>query len=621
MHRIRFAEFELDLHLFQLKRGGQDIGLRRGALDLLAFLISNRMQVVTPEMLRLTVWGGASLCQSAIATCLSDLRRALHDDPADPRFIETVRSRGYCFMHPVEVFSCEPERIPSHAGRIPLPFVAGDLDLEDVPSLRPPLERAPKSSPSQHGRLLLEYARARLYSGERNEARAMLLEAAAIARAIRSVELLADCALQIAPDFLSIEMGVYDATLVELIEEALDLVSQSETALRAQLLARLCQAMRWATPPADATLQDLADRALSAAKASGDGQALYAALEARADALHGPDRVVEKLATIRALMHHGGSHATGPAILRQHIRHVAGLLELGDTAALDPAIEACDEAARDLNLSQYLWYPIAFRAARALMQGDLARADALGDRFTRIGSNTRDRNVAASRACQSAVLHLENDQAQRAISISSDFIVRFPSVRAWSAGLALLCIHTRNRRKAMRILGEFDEGSARSLFRETGGSAGAAFLAQLSIAVSDSGLMTALYDLFAPVGPRGATLGLGTTYFGCFARYSGLLAHALGLHAEAIEHLRTAISIETERSAILYRAHAQIDLALVLAASAGPAIEAHELIRSAAEAATARGLPRVQRRIGPALGALRKIEGHGGRRRAGPPGP
>ncbi|MHA7839681.1 MAG: ATP-binding protein, partial [bacterium] len=206
------------------------------------------------------------------------------------------------------------------------------------------LDDDPESAAPARGGLLLEYARSRLYSGEREEARSTLLEAATLARSSDSSSLLAECALQLAPDFLSIEMGFYDATLVELIEEALDLVPEDEPALRAQLLARLCQAKQWATPASDTVLEELSEQALSAAERSGEPRAIYAALEARADSLHGPDRVDERLDTIQELTHRGGRGQGGPAVILQHIRRVAALLELGDMGTLDAAIDACDEA-------------------------------------------------------------------------------------------------------------------------------------------------------------------------------------------------------------------------------------------------------------------------------------
>ena len=470
------------------------------------------------------------------------------------------------------------------------------------------IEEDPDSSPSRRGGLLLEYARARLYSGEREEARSTLLEAAAIARAVESPDLLAECALQLAPDFLSIEMGFHDPTLIALIEEALDRLPEDRASLRARLLARLCQARRWTPAVSVPTLQALSEQALSIAERSGEQRAVCAALEARVDALPGPDRVVERLSTIRRLTRHGRNGEECSRIVLHHVRSAAALLELGDTAAFEAAIDACDQAARQLNQPQYLWYPLALRASLALIQGRLDRADELGRSFMGLASETVDRNVLASRNCQAAFVQFERDRADRALAICADFFPGSSGVRAWRVGMALLAIHARHRCRALGIFSEFDEKKARSLLHETGGSAGAIFLAQLAILLSDTRIMMTLYEQLAPIGQRGATLGLGTAYFGCFARYSGQLARALGLPSEAIEHLRAAVRIEAERGAILHRAHAQIDLALALIGSSGSAVEARELVGSAARVASSEGLVRLRRRVGAARVAVHRAE-------------
>jgi len=468
------------------------------------------------------------------------------------------------------------------------------------------IEEDPRPNADRRGQLLLEYARARLYSGEREEARGTLLEAAALARAVESPDLLAECALQLAPDFLSIEMGVHDPTLVALLEEALDRLPEGRSSVRARLLARLCQARRWTPAASLSTLQALSQQALSIAEHSGEKGALCAALEARADALAGPDRVDERLSAIRRLRRHDPDAKECSRIVLHHVRNAAALLELGDAAAFDAAIEACDQAAGRLSLPQYLWYPIALRASRALMQGRLDRTEELGRAFMQLASETGDRNVRVSRTCQAAFVEFERDRADRALALCADSFPRTPRIRAWRVGMALLAIHARHRDTATRIFSEFDEETARSLLQETGGSAGAVFLAQLAILLCDTRIMKTLYDRLAPVGTRGATLGLGTAYFGCFARYSGLLARALGLRSEAVEHLRTAVRIETERGALLHRTHAQIDLALALVASSESALEARALVGSAARAASSAGLLRLQRRAGAALVAVRR---------------
>jgi len=134
--------------------------------------------------------------------------------------------------------------------------------------------------------------------------------------------------------------------------------------------------------------------------------------------------------------------------------------------------------------------------------------------------------------------------------------------------------------EAQIILESFNDSEIQLLFRETGGSAGVAFLAEIAAEAGDVGRRSLLYDLCSTAPERSATLGYAIAYFGCFSRYAGILAHTLGLESEAIEHLRAAIDIESKRGAILYRAHAALDLSQVLIESELGSDEVRELLSS-----------------------------------------
>lgn len=77
----------------------QDIHLTPKAVALLEYLMTHADEPVSRERLLDNVWGwdypaGTRTVDSRIA----ELRRALQDDPAAPRFIETVPGQGYRFI-------------------------------------------------------------------------------------------------------------------------------------------------------------------------------------------------------------------------------------------------------------------------------------------------------------------------------------------------------------------------------------------------------------------------------------------------------------------------------------------------------------------------------------------
>jgi len=88
--------------VWRLSRGGQDIHLDPVVLKLLIYLIANRGRLVTRQELMDTVWGDTVISESALTKAVARLRKALGDDSATHRYLETVRSLGYRFVADVE---------------------------------------------------------------------------------------------------------------------------------------------------------------------------------------------------------------------------------------------------------------------------------------------------------------------------------------------------------------------------------------------------------------------------------------------------------------------------------------------------------------------------------------
>ncbi len=415
---------------------------------------------------------------------------------------------------------------------------------------------------TDHCRVILEFATSQLYAGDRQEARASLLAAAELARTTTNGDLLAECALQLAPDFLSIEIGAYDSQLIGMLQEALSGVPESKHSTRSMLLARISHGLLWSKDVRRS--ESLAVEALRLARNSGDAVSLSAALAARADSLTGPDRLEERMEVTRQLENAVQSQHSLPDAVMQHVRLISTLLEIGDVRSVDSEITSCEQIATEMNLPQYLWYTKTFRAMRALMQGNFRETHRLARESHELGGKHGDENVPHSRACQTTCILIEQNNAEAALSTISAMVEKRPLVRAWAAGTGYIHLMAGQLSEASGLLEMFDDTEVHLLYRETGGSAGIAFLAEIAVAIGSTNRKNLLLDLCARAPDRGATLGFAIAYFGCFARYAGILARSLGRIDEALDHLRSAVNIECERGALLYRAHAELDLANAL---------------------------------------------------------
>jgi TolB-like protein/DNA-binding winged helix-turn-helix (wHTH) protein len=97
-----FDDFLADPQTWRLTRGGQEIHLEPVVLKLLIYLVANRSRLVTRDELMETVWGDTVISESALTKAVARLRKALDDDSDAPRYLETVRSKGYRFVAEVE---------------------------------------------------------------------------------------------------------------------------------------------------------------------------------------------------------------------------------------------------------------------------------------------------------------------------------------------------------------------------------------------------------------------------------------------------------------------------------------------------------------------------------------
>jgi DNA-binding response OmpR family regulator len=97
---VTFGDVELDLELLRVTRAGQEIYLTPTEFRLLRYLTSHPDRPVSRENLIEAVWGYDSDIGSdrTVDVHIRHLRQKLEPDPADPRWLVTVRGIGYKFQ-------------------------------------------------------------------------------------------------------------------------------------------------------------------------------------------------------------------------------------------------------------------------------------------------------------------------------------------------------------------------------------------------------------------------------------------------------------------------------------------------------------------------------------------
>lgn len=98
----RLGDIEIDIQRACVNREGNEIHLRRKSFQVLTYLVENRDRLIAKDELFSQLWPETAVTDDVLVQCIKDVRRALGDDPHQPRFIKTVPRSGYRFIGPVE---------------------------------------------------------------------------------------------------------------------------------------------------------------------------------------------------------------------------------------------------------------------------------------------------------------------------------------------------------------------------------------------------------------------------------------------------------------------------------------------------------------------------------------
>ena len=114
---LAFAEFRLDPVSGHLYRRNEPVALAPKAFALLQFLAGQAGRLVPKDELLSAVWPGVFVGDAVLKGTIRELRKALHDDSHEPRFIETAHRRGYRFIAHVTMMDAAVA-VPAMAPRV-----------------------------------------------------------------------------------------------------------------------------------------------------------------------------------------------------------------------------------------------------------------------------------------------------------------------------------------------------------------------------------------------------------------------------------------------------------------------------------------------------------------------
>jgi DNA-binding SARP family transcriptional activator len=450
--------------------------------------------------------------------------------------------------------------------------------------------------------LTLALADARLRAGDEEDAKATFRRAAEIARRIGDAEALGRAALGYGG--LMVWMAARgDPHLIPLLEEALAVLPDSDSPLRASLMARLSCAVR--DQPDRNRRLPLSKEAVEMARRLGDRRTLAYALNARCLSVDDPgsmDRFTETASEcIRVAEEIGELERafTGNLYL------FASLLQVGDIEGTKSALKAMRRHGEELQEPTYRWAAVELEAALALFEGRFDVAEELIPRAYEAGRHAISFNALTGYHLQRFLLHRERGGLERAEGGLREGAAEFPEYHILRSALCNLYVDLGRSDSARAIFEELARNDFEQVYYDEEFLASMTLLAEVCLSLGDLERAASIHELLLPHAERNA-FGMIEIVLGSVARPVGLLASTLGRTDEAVDHFERAIAMNGRMGARPWVAHAKFDLGRTLARTgeASAAARSTELLKDALGEFHALGTAPWERRTQRALDEL-----------------
>jgi hypothetical protein len=450
--------------------------------------------------------------------------------------------------------------------------------------------------------LMLALAEARLRAGEEEDAKARFLAAAEIARRLGDREALGRAALGYG-GLVVWPAARGDPHLIPLLDEALASLPDTDSGLRARLMARLSCAVR-DQPDRERGLP-LSEEAVEMARRLGDPRTLAYALGAQCVLTTDPASLERLAETAREVVEVAEGIGELERAFTGHLYHLCSLVQAGDIEGAKLALKDAARHGEELRAPTYIWGWAEIDAALALFEGRFDAAEERIERAYEIGRHAQRFNAACAYQLQRFLLHRDRGGLERCEDDLRAVATKWPTYRILGSALASLYAELGRTDNAHATFEELARNEFEQIYFDEEFLASMTLLADVCISLGDGERAATLYEQLLPYADRNA-FGMIEVALGSVARPLGLLASVLGRTDAAVGHLEDAIASNRRMGARPWVAHSRFALGRVVAESAEPqaAVRSNASLREALEEYRALGMAPWERRAEQALAQL-----------------
>ena len=131
MSIVAFGEFALDRDARELRRRDEPVLLSPKAYQLLELLVGHSPKALSKSALQEQLWPDTFVVEKNLVNLIAEIRDALGDDAAHPRFVRTVHRFGYAFRDLAEQPPAERKTSRPAVARFRVVWPGGRAGLGD----------------------------------------------------------------------------------------------------------------------------------------------------------------------------------------------------------------------------------------------------------------------------------------------------------------------------------------------------------------------------------------------------------------------------------------------------------------------------------------------------------
>ena len=398
------------------------------------------------------------------------------------------------------------------------------------------------------------------------------------------------------------QYAVEDAENVALLEEALGLLPAEDSAMRAQVLARIAVHRSFVAHVCEPELRAIADEAVAMARRVGEAQPLAAALTGALHARWRPGRPADRLELATELIELTEAHNQPTCAADAHIWRAQALLELCRLDEADAHLARHAELAEASQQPALLIHRDAVRSMRATLEGDYEHgaliAREMFDRGEREQADGRLLSPIHAQFHGTTMLSLRNERGE--LGPHAPFfegLARQVAPPGWLPALAWARAQAGRPELARELIEAMSDAGFATMPRDSLFIPRLAQVAHVVAELGDAKLADRVEPLLAPFGEFWVVLGPAACTLGPVAYSVG----ALQLLQNRPETAASSFELALERSRAMrarpYVTRAQAGLAAALR-RLGDDARADALAGEAAATARELGMLRLQRELG-----------------------